>query len=301
LKTLDPSLQAFRDLSSGRYLIRTMTPAELREVTIPWMRTSGWNPGIHDASTFLTADPDGFLIGMLDGRPIACVSAVRYDDSFGFFGCYLVDAPFRGFGYGLALHEAGRRHLAGCTQGGDGVLENVEKYRRIGREFAYRNARHEGIRTDAQAVTSSSIRPAQEVPWEAIVSLDRSCFPARRTSFLKAWINQPDAHALVVPGGGDAEPVLGFGVIRRCFSGWKIGPLFARNPDTAELLFTSLVSRIPVGDSFYLDVPEPNPAALALVSRHGMREVFATARMYTGPSPVIRLDWVYGVTTFELG
>jgi hypothetical protein len=136
---------------------------------------------------------------------------------------------------------------------------------------------------------------------ESVASLDRCCFPAQRATFLKAWITQPDSYALVVPGSGDGEPIRGFGVIRRCFSGWKIGPLFARSPDTAELLFTALISRIPVGDSFYLDVPEPNQAALALVCRHEMKEVFATARMYTGPFPVIQLDWVYGVTTFELG
>jgi hypothetical protein len=29
--------------------------------------------------------------------------------------------------------------------------------------------------------------------------------------------------------------------------------------------------------------------------------VFETARMYTGPIPPLRLDRVFGVTTFELG
>jgi hypothetical protein len=32
-----------------------------------------------------------------------------------------------------------------------------------------------------------------------------------------------------------------------------------------------------------------------------MKEVFATARMYTGPFPKIQTAWVYGITTFELG
>ena len=32
-----------------------------------------------------------------------------------------------------------------------------------------------------------------------------------------------------------------------------------------------------------------------------MTQVFATARMYTGPAPSIDLDRVFGVTTFELG
>jgi hypothetical protein len=51
----------------------------------------------------------------------------------------------------------------------------------------------------------------------------------------------------------------------------------------------------------YLDVPEVNPAALALAVRYGMRKVFGTARMYTGAEPPLALDRLYGVTTFELG
>ena len=44
------------------------------------------------------------------------------------------------------------------------------------------------------------------------------------------------------------------------------------------------------------------PGALeALATRHGMRKVFGTARMYTGSEPPIALERVFGVTTFELG
>ena len=32
-----------------------------------------------------------------------------------------------------------------------------------------------------------------------------------------------------------------------------------------------------------------------------MKEVFATMRTYTGTPPALRLDWIYGITTFELG
>jgi len=51
----------------------------------------------------------------------------------------------------------------------------------------------------------------------------------------------------------------------------------------------------------YLDVPEPNAEALALVGDRGMGKVFETARMYRGPAPRLELDRVFGVTTFELG
>jgi len=55
------------------------------------------------------------------------------------------------------------------------------------------------------------------------------------------------------------------------------------------------------GEPLFLDVPEPNEAALALAARHGMREVFGCARLYHGPAPTLPLQQTYGITTFELG
>jgi len=298
-KRLDPQSQAANDIASGRYVIREMTVADIRDVAIAWMKAAGWNPGIHDAETFFTADPRGFLVGELDGKPIACVSAVRYDDHFGFFGCYIVDEAFRGKGYGMALHEAGRRYLKGCTQGGDGVLENVDLYKQIGRVYAYRNARYQGVKPAVWQGADGTV-DARDVPFSAIRVLDRACFPAHRDAFLNAWIHQPDAHALAIMSDA-SETLAGYGVMRKCFDGWKIGPLFANSPEGADTLFRSLIARIPAGDNFVLDIPEPNVEAMAIVRRYGMTEVFATARMYTGPNPEITLDWIYGVTTFELG
>jgi hypothetical protein len=90
-------------------------------------------------------------------------------------------------------------------------------------------------------------------------------------------------------------------MIRPCRQGYKIGPLFADTPAAAEALYRGLSRHAAAGEPVYLDVPEANAAAMALVARHGMREVFGTARMYAPAAPEIALPCVYGVTTFELG
>jgi hypothetical protein len=115
---------------------------------------------------------------------------------------------------------------------------------------------------------------------------------------LRAWFSQPDGSGFAVMNG---ESVEGFGFIRKCFQGHKIGPLFAKTPTAANAIFRSLISTIRPGELFWLDVPEPNENALDLVKRNGMKEVFATMRTYTGTPPDLRLDWIYGITTFELG
>ena len=262
MKLLDPQSPAARQLASGQYVIRQADATVLDKVHIPWMREAGWNPGRHDCETYICADPQGFLVGELDGQPIACVSGVRYDDSFGFMGCYLVQEAFRGRGYGMAIHEAARARLKGCTQGGDGVLANVEKYKQIGRAYAYRNARYEGRKQTTDWRRGAAVVDLPEVNLSLIEELDRACFPAPRRSFLAAWINQPEAHGLAIAEPDGRPSLRGYGVIRQCFMGWKIGPLFARDPETAEAIFCGLIERIPTGDAFVLDVAEPNCKAL---------------------------------------
>jgi len=93
----------------------------------------------------------------------------------------------------------------------------------------------------------------------------------------------------------------GYGVIRKCRLGRKIGPLYADDPQVAELLFRSLQSTADSDEPVFLDIPEVNANAVALVERHHMPPMFETARMYRGKTPVIPLERVYGVTSFEIG
>jgi hypothetical protein len=88
--------------------------------------------------------------------------------------------------------------------------------------------------------------------------------------------------------------------MRPCRTGHKIGPHFAANANVAEQLLIALASRV-LGEPIFLDVPEINRDALALVARHNMKEVFGCARMVLGPIPKLPDDQIFGVTTFELG
>ena len=54
--------------------IRTMRREEVA-FAIDLAAREGWNPGLHDAECFFSADPGGFLIGELDGEPVGCISA----------------------------------------------------------------------------------------------------------------------------------------------------------------------------------------------------------------------------------
>ena len=70
--------------------------------------------------------------------------------------------------------------------------------------------------------------------------------------------------------GGEVQ---GFGVLRPCRQGFKIGPLFADGPAQAELLYQGLLAKAP-GAPVFLDAPQNNHEAVALVRRHGLEPVF---------------------------
>jgi Acetyltransferase (GNAT) domain len=108
----------------------------------------------------------------------------------------------------------------------------------------------------------------------------------------------PESHALAIQS---QAALTGYGVIRKCRNGYKIGPLFADSSHAAETLFLALIDRVEAGAPVFLDVPEVNPQAVRLAESHGMTPVFSTARMYNRGQPDVRLDRIYGVTTFELG
>jgi hypothetical protein len=276
--------------------IRALGPDEIG-LAIEWAAAEGWNPGLHDAACFYAADPGGFLVGSLGEQPVATISVVKYGATFGFLGLYIVKKAFRGKGYGMQVWKAGLARLAGRNVGLDGVVAQQDNYRTSGFRLAYRNIRYRGTAT-APAPIDAGIVPLSSLPVAETVAYDRAFFPDDRADFLRCWIAQPDSTALGILRG---STLAGYGVVRRSRDGYKIGPLFADDPAIAEALFGALQAYVPQGAALYLDVPEANPAAMALAERHRMAVVFETARMYTGAAPQLPLRRLFGVTTFELG
>jgi len=275
----------------------SIATADLRGVRtmLEWAAAEGWNPGLHDAKAFRSADADGFLLGILDGEPIAAISLVKYDDGFAFLGLYIVRPEWRGRGHGMAMWRAAMERAGTRIVGLDGVVEQQENYSRSGFRLDRRNVRYSG--QGGGSPVPDGLAPLADVPLEAILRYDARIFPADRTRFLDNWLRMPGATGLAALRDG---ALTGYGVARRCRIGFKIGPLFADDVATAQRLLGGLVGSI--GDEpFFLDIPEPNEGARRLAERFGMSPVFETARMYTGAPPPEPVGRIFGVTTFELG
>jgi len=269
-----------------------MAESELN-LALEWAAAEGWNPGPHDGECFYAADPEGFFLGeFAGGEPIGCVSAVAYDKHYGFLGFYIVKPQYRG--RVLACSSGMPRWpIGGRNVGLDGVVAQQGNYRKSGFKLACRNIRHQG---EGGGAEPSGLLDLSSVTFDEIARYDGTVFPAARPGFLRRWIRQPQGAAFGVQGKQGLE---GYGVLRACRRGFKIGPLFADDPHIAGTLFQGLASRVP-GQPIFLDTPRPSRRhRTGETAWHGAG-VRDCTHVYKG-IPAERIDRCFGVTTFELG
>lgn len=281
-------------MTTQDWAVRTMTEGDLA-LLLDWAAAEGWNPGLGDAACFHATDPGGFLFGTVDGEPVASISVVRYGAGFGFLGFYIARPGWRGRGFGFRLWQAGMARLDGRVIGLDGVVAQQANYAKSGYALAHRNVRWGGAAT--ASATAPGIVAADALPAERLLAWDRPYYPAPRDAFLSGWLGTAGHAARVLLRDGE---IAGWGVVRPCRDGHRIGPLVAVDEAGAEALFGALAAVAAPGPVF-LDAPEPNGAAAALARRHGLVPTFETARMYRGPDPALPLGHIYGITSLELG
>ena len=276
------------------YVIKNMKKNDLK-LAIKWAENEGWNPGVHDTDSFYQTDPNGFFIGHLGQEPISCISAVAYDDKFGFLGFYIVKPEFRGRGFGIKIWERGIEYLQDRNIGLDGVLAQQQNYEKCGFKPSHKNIRFSGIVEKTRDI-SENLCDLRSFSIEKLVKYDTKIFSVNRSKFILEWINQSQSKALGFLSGNDLK---GYGVIRPCGIGFKIGPLFAGNEQIAQELFQGLIQNL-TGKTVFLDVPEPNSHALVFVNKNNMKEIFKTVRMYNRHIPNLPTE-IFGITTLELG
>lgn len=173
---------------SEKYTVSNMNLADLKLVE-SWIKLEGWNPGICDARIFFYLYPKCFFMGYLDSKPIACGSAVIYDNDYAFCGYYYVLPEYRHKGFGMLLTKHRLAHIGKRNAGIDGVMPMVEKYKNIGYKIAHQNVRYVGC----GPIPLNYAMPVVTLDKVHLIDLnayDRKHFPASRPEFIAAWIRQ---------------------------------------------------------------------------------------------------------------
>jgi GNAT superfamily N-acetyltransferase len=289
------------------------------DTTLKWTEAEGWNPGRHDADIFWATDPSGFLVAEVNGQVVGTGAVVRYEPNTFFLGLFMVRPDFRGQGFGRQSFDYWSKYVQGrlATAGDrspvvamDGVVAMQPFYKSKGFELSHQQTRFSLVvddsiqnasKIDNASQPSPTLVKLSDLPYGLVEKFDRLHFGALRTSFLQRWIVPKEGTALALVDSDGS--ILGTGVIRRAHKGWRIGPLFAAEPDVAQSLLLGLCSGAGVkcGDLVYLDVPEVNEEAMKLVSLLAMKREFTCGRMYFGLKPELPWQQIYGISTFELG
>ena len=281
----------------GELLITPMTPSDLA-VMVEWFARDGLNPGLQ-ASTLYEAFEDGtMLVGRVRGERAAAMMGTRYDGGYGMVGPGAVNPAFRGRGYGHAMLAAVLEQLGEGPLAADLPAELVLPAGRMGFEHRYHGVRMRGTVGLRAALPSDgmAVVPVASVAHESLMRYDQEVTGMVRPLFLQRWLDQGDAAGLALLDEHDG--LGGYAFVRACRVGYRIGPLFANDAACAYRLFDALCARVGWGQAIFIDVPDLNPAAMALAADRELAAIATAPRMVRGTIPATRIDRVFGVTNW---
>jgi hypothetical protein len=114
---------------------------------------------------------------------------------------------------------------------------------------SHRNVRW---RTTGGVQRPSGLVELRSLPFGELLAFDAAIFGIERHRFLRAWIDRPPGHALACVKDG---ALAGYGVLRPCRVGAKVGPVLADDEEAADALLTGLLAAAGPGTEVFVDMP----------------------------------------------
>jgi ribosomal protein S18 acetylase RimI-like enzyme len=285
---------------SGTFAISTATRDELTEIVRMTIEEARWRASYKVVDAWWALDPAGFFVGRVDGELISQICAIRYDDSYGFMGLFVVRASHRGRRFGIRLAGHAIRHLDGCNISVSAELDRVADYARSGFVLTSDDFIYLGVAARC-ATEISFVVPYDESALDAVADYDRRCFPAARREFLARLFEMEDCVVYVYRQAGD---VRGYVAAYPIHEAWTVAPCFADTLEIARELIHAAVNRVPEGALIEMNVQCENRQAQALVVamvEYQMEVELKLARMYTKGVPTIESAKVWLATFFFVG
>ncbi|MDR0468829.1 MAG: GNAT family N-acetyltransferase [Peptococcaceae bacterium] len=256
----------------------------------------GWNPGLYDGVAFYQADPDGFFLAEQDGGMVGGISAVNFDDRLIVIGNHFVLPPYRGQGIGKALWERALLVAGDKSIRVNGLPEGRLFYESYGFQELGNIIRYGGS-VFAEGRISDDVYSAQDISFSQLTDFDAGFFGISRPGFLRTWLATPAMISLCLLKEGELQ---GWGCMRRCRNGWRLGPVFAKHYEHAEELVRHFALST-VAENVYMDITDSNVQAIRLAFAMGMTPWEARVKLYRGEYIKEPLDQIFGFTTVDIG
>lgn len=216
----------------------------------------GWNQRAEDWALFLR---EGEARAIDDGEAAlgATAAVIRYGAELAWISMVLVRPELRRRGHATMLMRWAIDTLRGtrCVAL-DATPAGREVYRRLGFRDLWGFARW--ALPDALP-QQAGVRRMTEDDWPAVLAQDAAAFGAPRAALLRAFAARAPAFV--------AEDGSGFALARDGARGPQIGPVVARDDDTAEALVAAARAALP--GPCVLDLPDARPGLAAWLAAHG--------------------------------
>jgi len=241
----------------------------------------GWISAPWELDFLRETFPSGCLVCRDEGRGVAFVTSIKHDRS-GWIGNLIVERALRGRGIGSTLLLRALEAL--LTAGVRTVWLTASEsgrpiYERLG--FSAIDTVHRWEGRGALASCRTAVRA------EEISAQDASGWGDVRVSLLRTVAER--GRCLTVPGG--------FLVTQPWEEGVQIGPWGCACATAAAELLGRSFAPDPDGGRFFLDVPEGNGTASALLRSDGFLPRSSAILMYRGETPAYAPERIYALAS----
>jgi GNAT superfamily N-acetyltransferase len=242
-------------------------------------KAAHWNQNAADWRLMLEIGR-GYGLSLSDGTLAATTLALPYGARFAWVSMVLVLPEHRRKGYATQLLKRALADLDADQRAAilDATPAGHEVYAEEGFRdtWGFRRFALEALRPGG-AADPAGVRPLEPRDWSRIAPLDAEAFGADRTRLLKALAIRLPAAALVCERAGE---VAGFLLGREGREASQLGPLVARDAQTAHALLAAALER--VAAPIYLDVVDRERALATWLEGRGFSFQRPFTRMVHG-------------------
>lgn len=242
-----------------------MNPGDFNEIN-QWCIDEGWNLGLYDSDTYYKIDPQGHFI-LKNDEAIASLSLIKHSATFFTLGPFIVKNKYRRQGAGEALWKFAMTRMNEEHPHALIVLyavsAQVNRYKKLGFMPIIENQRwYINSSTGFHSFLSSNCRPLTVELIPAVSLYNQLHYFTSRELLFTDMLKKPEVNGLVFM---DDNTIKGFGMIRRCIRGFRIGALVADTKEITQSLISGLLNFCNE-EQVFIDVPDCNLQGLACMN-----------------------------------
>jgi GNAT superfamily N-acetyltransferase len=286
------SSSATKTVSKPCLSLRRMEKKDLEMVMI-WCKEEGWNVGKYDAHFYYLLDSTGHFLFLLDNQPVGAISVIQYSSQFLAIGPFIVKKEYRNKGYGTQIWHHAMELLeknSGATSVLYSVPAQISRYEKSGFKQDYYNQRWQKKLTANIDSDSVEVKEAEGIKYldsnmlESVINYDQIIFSVSREKLLSMMIKSQNVTGFV--STGDKGEITGFGLVRPCIEGYRVGPLYADTIKNAQDLFSFLLKTVD-NSTVFIDAPTSNPYLESFAQYFNLDRVSEadTVAMFKGEVP----------------